>query len=60
MPLPPAASRLVAQELRRAAASALAHGNLVRAAKLQARADALCPPSPPSGQGHLHDHRLQL
>lgn len=45
MPLPPAKSRLMAQELRRAAAAAQARGDLMRASKLQARADALCLPS---------------
>ncbi len=48
MPLPPAATRLVAQQLRRAAELARTHGDLVRAEKLQARADALCP-APPAG-----------
>ncbi len=46
MPLPPAESRLVAQELRQAAVAARLYGDLARAEKLEARADALCPPSP--------------
>ena len=46
MPLPPAMSRLVAQELRQAAALARTRGDLVGAAKLLARADALCPLGP--------------
>ena len=48
MPLPPAESRLVARQLRREASAARARGDLVQATKLETRADALCPPSPPA------------
>ena len=48
MPLPPATSRLVAQELRREAGGARTRGDLVGSAKMLARADLLCPPSPPA------------
>ena len=49
-PLPPAASRLVAQQMRGAAMAAAARGDLVQAAKLRERADVLCPSTPPAGR----------
>ena len=47
MLLTPAASRLVARQLRREATVARTKGDLVQTSKLSARADLLCPPERP-------------